>query len=686
MRTTLIALSCLAAGLNATEMPPTYVCGRADTPPIIDGRGDEPAWQQARELSPLRDIEGDTIPHRCRIKMLWDDHYLYVLADMDEPHLWATLKEHDSVIYRDPDFEVFIDPDGDGLNYIELEINALNTTWDLFLTHPYHFDSPIVLHDWEMPGLKHAVNLRGTLNDAGDTDDGWSVELAIPWSSICDHASQPRRNRAPEAGSSMRLNFSRVNWQVRPDSDSPCGYSKLTDAEGNPLPESNHVWAPTGKVYIHLPERWGRVVLSPRSASVWEAAVPEPQEKIKLKLYRILHAQREHRASQGSFSRSYPLPDGVQLLFPIDDYFILTATCPRSGVRMTLDSEGRYTASAPTCRLPEIFLWVHGDAVNEKTWESTCQRYAQAGINTLIISGSTAQLASLIPAATKAGLEVFAWLWALNRPQDTEPMKHPDWFAVNALSTSCHRPENRPFVEYYQFLCPGNDEVRRHLLARVQELATIPGLSGIQTDYMRLPDARLPRGLWGKYGLDMSRPSPAFDYCYCATCQELFRARYGRAPLPAPAEDKEWLDFRLDCIADVYNLLAEETRRHHLRSACAVFPSPSLAAEMVRQDWSRFRADLALPMAYHSFYDEPPAWDAAITRKAQEETAHRIPLAPGIHLPDAPADQLHAQLDALHATGAHGIALFSDEELTEEHLQALQQWLNNQKKSKSTSK
>ncbi len=33
------------------------------------------------------------------------------------------------------------------------------------------------------PGLKHAVHLRGTLHNASDTDSGWSVKLAIPWSS-----------------------------------------------------------------------------------------------------------------------------------------------------------------------------------------------------------------------------------------------------------------------------------------------------------------------------------------------------------------------------------------------------------------------------------------------------------------------------------------------------------------------
>lgn len=683
MRTPLLYLCGLATLISATEQPPNYVCGRADIAPVIDGRGDDAVWQQARELSPLRDIEGAAIPHECRIKMAWDDAFLYIFADMQEQHLWATLTEHDSVIYRDPDFEVFIDPDGDGLNYIELEINALNTTWDLFLTRPYRFNSPYILHDWEIPGLRHAVHLRGTLNDASDTDEGWSVELAIPWSSITGHGNQPRSGTAPEAGSSMRFNFSRVNWQVRPDTASPCGYAKLTDESGNPLPESNHVWAPTGKINIHLPEHWGRVVFSHRSAAEWESAPPEPQERTRLALYRVLNAQLETRAKEGRFSRSFPLPSGVQMAFPTEDFFILSATCPHCGIRMTLDSEGRYTQSAPHRQMPKIFLWVQEDSTGSEPWESTCQRYAEAGINTLIISGTAEQIATLTPAAAKAGMEVYAWLWALNRPMDSEPPRHPDWFAVNAQGKSCHREKDRPFVSYYQFLCPNHEKVQQHLLREVRRLAAVPGLSGIQADYIRMPDITLPRHLWDYYGLDMSEPSPAHDYCYCTTCREKFRAQYGRLPRPAPAEDREWREFRLSAIADFYNMLAEETRRHHLRSACSVFPTPSMSAEMVRQDWGRFRTDLALPMVYHSFYDEDNAWAVDTTRRAAQETGGRIPLAPGLHLPDIPANQLAARLDDFLAIGCHGIALYSNAELTDEHLQALRQWVEEQRRSLS---
>jgi hypothetical protein len=46
---------------------------------------------------------------------------------------------------------VFIDPNGDNHEYYELEINALNTTWDLLLPKPYKDDGKAV-NGWENRG------------------------------------------------------------------------------------------------------------------------------------------------------------------------------------------------------------------------------------------------------------------------------------------------------------------------------------------------------------------------------------------------------------------------------------------------------------------------------------------------------------------------------------------------------
>src|SRR5690348_7327070 len=115
-----VLLGVFAVGAFGQAAPKTYDCPRAAARVEIDGRLDDAAWMKAPWTDYFVDIEGDLKPQprfRTRAKMLWDDEYFYVAADIEEPDVWATLTKHDSVIFHDNDFEVFIDPNGDSLEY-----------------------------------------------------------------------------------------------------------------------------------------------------------------------------------------------------------------------------------------------------------------------------------------------------------------------------------------------------------------------------------------------------------------------------------------------------------------------------------------------------------------------------------------------------------------------------------------
>jgi hypothetical protein len=239
-----------------SQTPRRYFAQFAVTPPVIDGRMNEAAWATIPWSDDFVDIEGDARPEprlRTRFKMIWDSTAVYIVADMIEPQLWATITQRDAVIFHDNDFEVFLDPDGDGRAYFELEINALNTVWDLFLPVRYR-DGGRARNAWDMAGLLHAVNLRGTLNDPSDTDHGWSVELAIPYADL----RQPEVTTAiPRVGTVWRVNFSRVQWNLAVVDGRYVKTDTVTAA--NPHPEMNWVWSPMGLVDMHLPDRWGYV-------------------------------------------------------------------------------------------------------------------------------------------------------------------------------------------------------------------------------------------------------------------------------------------------------------------------------------------------------------------------------------------------------------------------------------------
>jgi hypothetical protein len=242
----LLLAACLA---SAQQAPERYTCPRAASVLKIDGRLDDAAWRTAPWTAVFVDIEGAAKPRprfQTRAKMLWDDRYFYIGAELEEPHVWATLTEHDSVIFHDNDFEVFLNPSGDGRNYFEFEINALNTGWDLFLPKPYR-EGGKADNSWEIPGLQTAVAIDGTINHPGDVDRGWSVEIAIPWTAFASRAPVKR----PAPGDEWRVNFSRVEWQTEVHDGH---YGKTPGKK-----EDNWVWSPQGLINMHVPDRWGYV-------------------------------------------------------------------------------------------------------------------------------------------------------------------------------------------------------------------------------------------------------------------------------------------------------------------------------------------------------------------------------------------------------------------------------------------
>ena len=103
----------VCAQQNGRLLPLHYVAFRAADPLNIDGRLDEPAWGMAVWTEEFADIEGYHMPaplHRTRAKILWDDQYLYIGAELEEPHIWATYTKNESVIFHENNFEIFIDP------------------------------------------------------------------------------------------------------------------------------------------------------------------------------------------------------------------------------------------------------------------------------------------------------------------------------------------------------------------------------------------------------------------------------------------------------------------------------------------------------------------------------------------------------------------------------------------------
>lgn len=170
-----------------------WECRRAAGPITIDGRADEPDWQQALLIAPFRQPWAARPAPAARTstaaRLLWDDRFLYFFAEMEDHDLFADILEPDGRTWLNDVFELFFWPDAQREPYYEFQASAAGTKLDIYFARPgIPFDE--ARRDgtfaWET-----AVVRRGTLDRREDRDEGWSVEGRIPWSDFARTGGRP---------------------------------------------------------------------------------------------------------------------------------------------------------------------------------------------------------------------------------------------------------------------------------------------------------------------------------------------------------------------------------------------------------------------------------------------------------------------------------------------------------------
>jgi hypothetical protein len=278
--TTLIAIALFFIGLSSgvygqpnyksqerckEEDIPHYTAHKISDTLTVDGKLDEDFWKNGPRSNPFRDmISGADAYLNTQAAVLWDDQNLYVGYWIEEPQVTATLTRRDAPIYKDNDVELFIaGPDG----YYEFEINSFGTIYEVlfFWMDAYEkkgYDTlpgfnrnvkgakgfngvgyrhprgrRIGFWNFDMPGLRSAVHINGTINNNHDKDKGWTVEIAIPWTSLKILAQGDGRALPPSQGDTWRMDFSRFNVKK----------GSANDAGG-------WAWSPHGVWDSHVPE------------------------------------------------------------------------------------------------------------------------------------------------------------------------------------------------------------------------------------------------------------------------------------------------------------------------------------------------------------------------------------------------------------------------------------------------
>ncbi len=215
-------------GGSAQPSLPEYRAPKVDKAPAIDGSLDDAAWSKAPSVELVGSFDGRKMKLRTTARLVWDEHNLYVAFDCEDPDAWGTLEKHDDPIYNEEVVEVFIDANGDGRSYNEMQVSPRNVTFDAsFVARRSDLQAAMA---WQS-GMQTAVKVRGTVNDASDRDQGWSAEMRIPFSRLTEVPNVP-----PRPGDRWRFNLYRLEHVVRHQAVEGQAFSPLFVGDFHHLP------------------------------------------------------------------------------------------------------------------------------------------------------------------------------------------------------------------------------------------------------------------------------------------------------------------------------------------------------------------------------------------------------------------------------------------------------------------
>jgi len=194
---------------DVPPVPDELSCLRAARPVVVDGRLTDDAWADAlalEEFTCFLTREGKP-PLSTTARLLWDERGLALGVVCADPDIVCQERERDGFLWEDEVVELYVDPDGDGLNYYEFEVNPMNQVIDLRIESPDQVSSIEGIEEaalWNAPGWRTGVVVDGDVKDRKNEDRFWIVETVLPWEDL--DGMKP-----PEEGDSVRVQVYRID-------------------------------------------------------------------------------------------------------------------------------------------------------------------------------------------------------------------------------------------------------------------------------------------------------------------------------------------------------------------------------------------------------------------------------------------------------------------------------------------
>lgn len=218
---------------------------------LVDGKLDEPAWKNAVSSGLfVNTMNGNPVEQAAQVKLLWDEQNLYIGFEFADSDVWGSFEKHDDKLWTQEAAEVFLDPDGDGKTYVELQVSPRNVTFDSWLPGYRQNDNA-----WDS-GMQTAVQVQGTLNQRDDKDTGWTVEMRVPMSAVRGRL-ETVKGVPPQIGTEWRANFFRMDQE-------------------NGKPQTASSWSPPLVGDFHALDKFGSLVFADAGGHVNPPPAAEP--------------------------------------------------------------------------------------------------------------------------------------------------------------------------------------------------------------------------------------------------------------------------------------------------------------------------------------------------------------------------------------------------------------------------
>jgi uncharacterized lipoprotein YddW (UPF0748 family) len=112
------------------------------------------------------------------------------------------------------------------------------------------------------------------------------------------------------------------------------------------------------------------------------------------------------------------------------------------------------------------------------------------------------------------------------------------------------------------------------------------------------------------------------------------------------------------------NQLYDLVHKNNKVLSAAVFPTPDLSKQRVRQDWVNWKLDYVMPMIYQQYENKPVEWIETATSEGVKALAGKFPLFSGLHLYQLTPEEFGLAASLSLKAGASGIVLFTGNKMS----------------------